>query len=100
MKIAGAASPIFTEGAIEKIYLKSKGIPGLINILCNRALEDGYALDRRVIDKKEVQEALKDLGLNPFWGNVWVWLVFAIFLGGGLMVLGIVSGRLDFSGFP
>ena len=100
LKIAGAASPIFTEGAIEKIYRKSKGIPGLINILCNRALEDGYALDRRVIDKKEVQEAVKDLGLNPFWGSVWVWLVFAIFLGGGLMVLGIVSGRLDFSGFP
>jgi len=98
LKIGGAASPIFTERAIEKIYRKSKGIPGLINILCNRSLENGYALDRRVVDKREVQEAVKDLGINPFWGNIWVWLLLAIFLGGGLLVLGIVSGRFHLSG--
>ena len=99
LKTGGAASPIFTERAIERVYLKSKGIPGVINILCNRSLENGYALDRRVVDKKEVQEAVKDLGLNPFWSDFRVWLLIAFFLGGGLLVLGIVSGRLDFSRF-
>jgi len=99
LKIAGSASPIFTEAAIEKIYRKSKGIPGLINILCNRSLEKGYALDQRVVDKREVQGAVKDLSLNPFWGSVWVWLLFGVLAGGGLLFIAIVSKRLDLSGF-
>jgi general secretion pathway protein A len=64
LRIAGAREPVFTEGAIKEIYLKSGGIPRLINILCDNALLNGYALDQRLVDKRGVKEAAKDLKLK------------------------------------
>ena len=99
LNVAGAESPIFTEGAIEKIYRKSKGIPGVINLLCNSSLENGYAVDRRVVDKKEVQEAVKDLRLGSPWSRAWVWVLLTVVVGGGGLLIGILSGKLGLPRF-
>jgi general secretion pathway protein A len=78
LRIAGAREPIFTEKAIKEIYLKSGGIPRLINILCDNALLDGYALDQRIVDEKSVREAAKDLNLKKRPRRIWLWFVLSL----------------------
>jgi general secretion pathway protein A len=64
LRIAGARDSIFADGAIREIYEKSGGIPRLINILCDNALLNGYALDQKVIEKKAIREVAKDLSFE------------------------------------
>src|SRR4030043_1547041 len=78
LRIAGAREPIFTEKAIKEIYLKSGGIPRLINILCDNALLDGYALDQRIVDEKSVREVAKDLNLRKRPRRILLWFVLSL----------------------
>ena len=80
LRIAGAKEPIFTEKGIKEIYLKSGGIPRLINILCDNALLDGYALDQRIVDEKSVREVAKDLNLNKKPRRIWFWFVLNLWI--------------------
>jgi len=64
LRIAGAQDSIFADNAIEEVYQRSKGIPRLINILCDNALLNGYALDQRMIDRKSIKEVAKDLAIE------------------------------------
>ena len=66
MRIAGAFDPnIFTPKATKEIYEYSKGIPRLINIVCDNALLEGYAADQKVIGKSIVCEVINRLdGVN------------------------------------
>ncbi|MGQ9509252.1 MAG: ExeA family protein [Thermodesulfobacteriota bacterium] len=86
LRIAGATGPIFTEGAIKEIYRRSGGIPRLINILCDNALLNGFALDQKVVDEKSVREVSTDLHLNPrpnkIWRKILVLIIVIIFFAG------------------
>lgn len=62
LKIAGAVDPyLFSPKALNKIYKYSKGIPRLINVVCDNALLTGYAYDQKVIDESVIREVIKDL---------------------------------------
>lgn len=61
LSVAGAREPLFTKKAIQEIYRKSRGIPRAINILCDNALLNGFALYQKVVDAKSVREVAKDL---------------------------------------
>ena len=61
LRKAGLETPCFTQEAIEEIFRYSKGIPRLINILCDNSLIIGYAIDKKRIDKKIVKEVIDDL---------------------------------------
>jgi len=50
----------FTDGALNRIYGLTKGVPRRINILCNNALLVAYATDARSIDSDLVDEASFD----------------------------------------
>jgi len=78
LRIAGAGGPIFTPRAINKIYSLSRGIPRLINIVCDNALLNGYALDQKVVDKKLVKEAARDLNLGRRYLRIFIWIVLGI----------------------
>src|SRR5918992_6297212 len=54
---------LFDSGCIEKIALYSKGIPRLINVLCDNALLIAYASSKRKVSPAIVQEAARDLQL-------------------------------------
>jgi general secretion pathway protein A len=87
LSIAGARESLFTERAIKEIYLKSGGIPRIINILCDNALLNGYALDQRIVNEKSVREVAKDLGLKKSPRIIWVWFVLSISIIGGMLLL-------------
>jgi len=86
LRIAGATKPLFTEKAIKEIYLRSGGIPRLINILCDNALLSGYALDQKLVDEKLVKEVAKDLKLDKKSHRNWIWLLFGISIYVGLLL--------------
>lgn len=52
---------IFSESAIKEIYKASKGIPRLINIICDYALTAGYIYSSPVIKKVHAKRAINEL---------------------------------------
>lgn len=63
LKMAGGADKVhFTPAAVEVIHQFSRGIPRLINILCDKALLAAYVSETTVITPSVVKEALKELG--------------------------------------
>ena len=51
----------FADAAYRSIYNYSKGIPRLINIVCDRALLTAYGLDQKEITQKIVRASIKEL---------------------------------------
>jgi general secretion pathway protein A len=86
LRIAGAKESIFTEKAIKTIYLRSGGIPRLINILCDNALLNGYALDQKKVDEKSVKEVARDLHLKKKSLRVWMWSLLCLLIAGGVLL--------------
>src|SRR5207253_3312751 len=66
LRIAGyRGAPLFTDGALEWILVRSEGIPRNINNLRLNALLGGYQAGRRQIDFDVVDKVLDDLDENP-----------------------------------
>jgi DNA polymerase III delta prime subunit len=86
LRIAGAKEPIFTEKAIKQIYSKSGGIPRLINILCDNALLNGYALEQKMVDERSVKEVAKDLYLRKKFSKVWILILISISIAVGILL--------------
>ena len=67
LRIAGGIDHnIFTPKALNKIYRYAKGIPRLINIICDNALLTGYSSDQKIIGQRVIDEVVSNLGgLGP-----------------------------------
>jgi general secretion pathway protein A len=62
LKMAGAVNPYFFHPkALGEIYKYTKGIPRLINVVCDNALLTGYANDQKMIGKSVIREVISDL---------------------------------------
>ena len=51
---------IFKKDAIELIYENSLGIPRIINVICDTALVYGYADGQKIIDKRIIENVIKE----------------------------------------
>jgi type II secretory pathway predicted ATPase ExeA len=60
----GEPSRLFTRESVTLIHEYSSGIPRTISVLCDNALMNGLALDRRPVDRAVVQEVCDELVLN------------------------------------
>lgn len=63
-------SEIFTSDAIDLLYAYSKGIPRLMNLVCDSALLWGYIYESKTIDKNIVKEVIKERDFNCKPNNV------------------------------
>ncbi len=96
LRVAGARTTrLFTEGAMKMIYRYSRGIPRMINIVCDNALTNGYAEEKKRIDARVVREAISDLEgkSSENWSRV-------LLLAGGAAALIFFLGALYFYGPP
>lgn len=60
LKIGGAQNlNIFNEEAIEAVYRYSRGVPRIINTLCDTALVYGFADDLHTIDQKVIDDVVE-----------------------------------------
>jgi type II secretory pathway predicted ATPase ExeA len=61
LKVAGRGTPLFTDDAVREVQALSKGVPRLINIVCDHALLYGYGAGLSGIDGRVVKECSRDL---------------------------------------
>lgn len=57
--------PLFTPAAMKLVYRHSRGIPRLINILCDRSLLVAFSLDRKNVTPVSISAAIEELNLTP-----------------------------------
>lgn len=61
IKAGADDTKIFAPEALERIFHYSKGIPRLVNIVCDNALLGGYAADQKIIGDKIIREVIQNL---------------------------------------
>ncbi len=61
---SGSERRYFTEGALRLVFAFSKGVPRLVNQICDSALLAGYTCGADVIDEKILVEAIQDSPMN------------------------------------
>jgi general secretion pathway protein A len=59
-KAALNGGPVFTKGALKRIVKEAKGIPRILNILCDNALITGFGYKKRPVNAKIVDEVITD----------------------------------------
>jgi general secretion pathway protein A len=62
LRRAAIGAPIeFPRDATDLIHARSRGVPRIINVICDAALVFGYAEERRIVDRATVVEVLEEL---------------------------------------
>lgn len=61
LRVAGKQSQLFEIKALSLIWKKSRGIPRLINQICDNAMLIGYAVEARSIGGKIIKEVIEDM---------------------------------------
>jgi type II secretory pathway predicted ATPase ExeA len=65
LRIAGAdGQPVFTPEAIETVYTYSRGIPRVINLLCEHGLIIAFAEQKRPVRAEAIQEVAREFQLD------------------------------------
>jgi len=60
LRLAGRTDPIFDDGAVAAIYEATRGIPRLINQLCDLALVYSFTMERQDVDRVIIKQILQD----------------------------------------
>jgi general secretion pathway protein A len=61
LAVGGLLPEMFSERAANEVFKHARGIPRLINNICDRSLLGAYAQDQRTIDRKLVRSAAKEV---------------------------------------
>jgi general secretion pathway protein A len=89
LKVAGAQGEVFSPAALREIFRRSKGIPRLINVLADRALLAGYAIEKPRIDRGLVRKSAIEVFGRPLlmrWRSVATLAALATLLAGGAAI--------------
>lgn len=70
LSVAGNPDAIeFEDTMVSRIYQFSRGIPRLVNILCDFALLAAYVDARKTVNIEIIQEVIKDLESRDYWSE-------------------------------
>jgi general secretion pathway protein A len=90
MRVAGATADIFTRGALREVYNVTRGIPRVINIICDRALLGAYTQDLHQVPAALVRRAgaeVFDHDQSPRWMPLLIGgLALAVLLGSAALL--------------
>ncbi len=64
LRKAGRIEPLFTDGAIKRLYLYSEGLPRVINNIANASLLEGMGREAYIIDEEIIDAAARELGYD------------------------------------
>ncbi len=67
LRVAGALGEVFDKGAKAELFRLSKGVPRIINVICDRALLGAYALEKRTVNRRLVRRAASEIS-----GTAWL----------------------------
>ncbi|OGW60405.1 MAG: hypothetical protein A2V83_03990 [Nitrospirae bacterium RBG_16_64_22] len=57
----GNAGPVFTDGGLDAVHRYSRGIPRLVNTVCDKALLAAYVKESWSVDKEHVKLAVEEI---------------------------------------
>jgi general secretion pathway protein A len=87
-KAGGSSASVFTRGALREIVKHARGVPRVINILCDNALVNGLGCQKKPVTAQIVREAIADLtGHVPVRWLRWVWASLVAVLAAGALFL-------------
>jgi general secretion pathway protein A len=87
LHIAGSTGELFTLAALHEVHRISKGIPRVINVVCDRALLGAYTEDAHRVDAALVRRAASEVYGRQFWPRWLLWSSAAA----GVAAVGLVS---------
>lgn len=90
LSVAGCRAPLFTRAALRRIFRYSKGVPRLINLVCDRALLGAYANNAEQIDRRIVDKAADEVLPTPRIRSRWRPIYWAVSLGLLIFVVSFV----------
>lgn len=90
LSVAGCRSALFSNAALKRVYQLSKGVPRLINLICDRSLLGAYASNSDAISAKIVNKAAAEVLSNPARRSVWRPLWWALSLGVLIVVFSLI----------
>ena len=61
LSVVGCSDPLFSRPAVREVYKRSRGIPRLINIICDRSLLGAYAKNQLTVERKTVRQAGREI---------------------------------------
>jgi len=97
LEIAGGwKAATFTHRSLKKIFKQSKGLPRLINVLCDRALLIGFTEERREISPKMVDIAIRELRRENITtsSHPFIWQACsALLITTALVAVGYIAGQ-------
>lgn len=70
LQVAGALSDVFDSGAKREVFKLSKGVPRLINVICDRALLGAYSQESRRVDSRFIRHAATEISGKSL---AWTW---------------------------
>lgn len=89
LKAAGARNTdLFDDDAVKEIFRYTKGIPRLINVVCDNALMTGFVYEKHIIDRNIVREVIKDMegpALRKGWRAIFLPAIVILALAGVLI---------------
>ncbi|MCB1687641.1 MAG: AAA family ATPase [Halioglobus sp.] len=102
LQVAGMSPErvVFSPAVVRGIYKATRGIPRVINVLCDRMLLGAYGRNMPHVEHDMLRLAIREvLGEQPADSTVWRWLaiglVVLLLVWGGGWLLGKYSGVLD-----
>jgi len=87
-KAGGSSASAFTRGALREIVRHAKGVPRVINILCDNSLVNGLGSQKKPVTARIVREAIADLtGQARVRWLPWAWASLVAVLAAGALFL-------------
>jgi general secretion pathway protein A len=77
LRVAGATADLFTPGALREVHRLSRGVPRLINVLCDRALLGAYTQDRHQVGASFIRRGAMEVYGRQLWPRWLPWSVGA-----------------------
>lgn len=75
LQVAGALGEVFDDGAKRAVFKLSQGVPRLINVICDRALLGAYSQGSRIVNRRLVHRATREITGEPELDRGWRWVL-------------------------
>ena len=88
LSVAGCHRPVFTRRATRRVYRLSRGVPRLINVICDRAMLGAYSKNNDTVAPATVSQAAKEVfgGKPSAFRRMW-WRVSGLAVASALVVV-------------
>jgi len=93
LEVAGSGEVIFPAAVTGRLRRLSRGVPRLINILCDRALLGAFVQGKRQIDRATLVQAAREVAGDSRWTGARIAAVAALVICAAVAVLIALPGR-------